>query len=172
MNNKKIRAYRIISHQFLTLSRIEFPEGSDSLLGKIFEIFKQRNLSLRFLASEKGSRDAKILYLGLDLLAEETVGELIDALRGIENHKEIALISPVSMAMLYGPHFGEMPGIFGLTFSAFVDSGIIPLAINASFSSLSWLFSSGQFKKALEVLHGIFEFPQAFSSGEGNSDDL
>jgi aspartokinase len=172
MNNEKIRAYRIISHQFLTLVRIEFPGGSDSLFGKIFEIFKQRNLALRFLASEKDSHGAKILYLGVELLSEETVGELIDALRGIENRKEIALISPISMAMLYGPHFGEMPGIFGLTFSAFVGSGIIPLAISASSSSLSWLFPSGQFKKALEVLHGIFEFPQAFPSGGENSDDL
>ena len=172
MNSEKIRAYRIISHQFLTLVRIEFPGGSDPLLGKIFEIFKQRALSLRFLALERALRGAKVLYLGVDLLSEETVGELIDALRGIENRKELALISQVSMAMLYGPHFGEMPGIFGLTFSAFVGSGIIPLAISASSSSLSWLFPSGQFKKALEILHGIFDFPKVFSSWEENSDDL
>ncbi|HJX31558.1 MAG TPA: hypothetical protein VJ624_06875 [Thermodesulfobacteriota bacterium] len=172
MNSEKIRAYRIISHQFLTLVRIEFPGGSDPLLGKIFEIFKQRALSLRFLALERALRGAKVLYLGVDLLSEETVGELIDALRGIENRKELALISQVSMAMLYGPHFGEMPGIFGLTFSAFVGSGIIPLAISASSSSLSWLFPSGQFKKALEILHGIFEFPKVFSSWDENSDDL
>jgi aspartokinase len=65
-----------------------------------------------------------------------------------------------------------MPGIFGLTLSAFAGSGIIPLAISASSSSLSWLFPSGQFKKALEILHNIFEFPKAFSSWDENSDDL
>jgi aspartokinase len=172
MNNEKIRAYRIISHQFLTLVRIEFPGGSDSPFGGIFEVFKQRNLSLRFLASEKSLRGEKTLYLGVDLLSEETVSELIDALREIENRKELALISHVSMAMLYGPHFGEMPGIFGLTFSAFAGSGIVPLAISASSSSLSWLFPSSQFKKALKILHGIFEFPKAFSSGEENNDNL
>ena len=172
MNSEKIRAYRIISHQFLTLVRIEFPGGSDSPFGGIFEVFKQRNLLLRFLASERSLHGEKTLYLGVDLLSEETVGELIDALRGIENRKELALISQVSMAMLYGPHFGEMPGIFGLTFSAFAGSGIIPLAISASSSSLSWLFPSGQLKKALEILHGIFEFPKAFSSWDENSDDL
>ncbi|WAC08210.1 MAG: hypothetical protein OS130_03160 [Thermodesulfobacteriota bacterium] len=172
MNNEKIRAYRIINHQFLTLVRIEFPGGADSQFGEIFEIFKQRNFSLRFLASEMSLKGEKTLYLGVDLLSEETMGELIDALRGIENRRELALISQVSMAMLYGPHFGEMPGIFGLTLSAFAGSGIIPLAISASSSSLSWLFPSGQFKKALEILHNIFEFPKAFSSWDENSDDL
>ncbi|HPD60270.1 MAG TPA: hypothetical protein PKV48_00715 [Thermodesulfobacteriota bacterium] len=171
MNNEKIRAYRIISHQFLTLVRMEFPGGSDSRLGRVFEVFKQYNLSLRFFASGNALHGEKTLYLGVDLLSEETVGELIAALREVENHKELALISPVSMAMLYGPHFGEMPGIFGLTFSAFVNAGIIPLAVSASSSSLSWLFPSGQFKKALEILHGIFEFPKAFFPGEENNDD-
>jgi len=172
MNNEKIRAYRIISHQFLTLIRIEFSGGADSLFGGVLEVFKKRNLLLRFLASEKALHGEKTLYLGVDLLSEETVGELIVDLQDIKNRKELALISQVSMAMLYGPHFGEMPGIFGLTFSAFAGSGIIPLAISASSSSLSWLFPSGQFKKALEILHGLFEFPKTFSSCEENSDYL
>ena len=172
MNSEKIRAYRIVSHQFLTLVRIEFSKGSDFPLGGIFEVFKQRNLLLRFLASEKSLHGEKTLYVGVDLLSEETVGELIDVLGGVETRNELALISQVGMAMLYGPHFGEMPGIFGLTFSAFAGSGIIPLATSASSSSLSWLFPSGQFKKALEILYSIFEFPKVLSSWEKNNDDL
>lgn len=172
MNGEKIRAYRIISHQFLTLVRIEFSGGVDSPFGVILEIFTKRNLPLRFLASERSLKGEKTFYLGVDLLSEETVGELIDALQGIENRKELALISQVSMAMIYGPHFGEMPGILGQTFTAFTRSGIIPLSMSASSSSLSWLFPSGQFRKAFEILHGIFEFPKAFSLWEENSYEL
>ena len=172
MNGEKIKAYRIISHQFLTLVRMEFSGCVDSPFRVILEIFTQRNLPLRFLSFEGSLKGENTLYLGVDLLSEERVGELIDALQGIKSRKELALISQVSMAMIYGPHFGEIPGILGQTFTAFTRSGIIPLSMSASSSSLSWLFPSGQFKKALEILHSIFEFPKAFFLWEESSYEL
>lgn len=159
MIKEKIQAYKIISHQFLTLVRMEFLPGFPSPLKNVFEIFQQRNLDIRFLVSDLSSQGGLILNIGVDLIGEAIVEELIDVLREINNQRDLALISQVSMAMVYGPHFGEVPGIAGLAASNFISLGIIPLAISASSSSLTCVFPSMQFKPALEILHAVFEVP-------------
>lgn len=160
MNEEKVKAYKIVNQQFLTLIRIELLRGSDSPLEQILGVVRGRNIPIRFLASDRSSEGELTLCLGVDLLSEETVGDLIDKLGALQNRKDLALISQVSMAMIYGPHFGESPGIFGLTFSALTRAGINPLAISASSSSLSFLFPSVEFKGAIETLQVIFELPQ------------
>jgi aspartokinase len=163
MFKEMIKAYKIVSSQFLTFVRMEFFRGFNSPLGKILEVFQRRSLPIRFLASDVSSKGELTLNLGVDLLSEETIEELIDELRDPENRHELALISQTSMAMIYGPHFGEMPGIAGLTFSALTSAGVTLLAISASSSSLSCLFPSVQFKTALGTLNAIFESPSGTS---------
>jgi len=159
MDNEKLRVYKIVSHRFLTLIRIEFKEGSTFPLGKILEIFQRRQLPIRFLCSDVTSEGKMVFNLGVDLLSEETVAGLIDELRDLENRNELSLISQVSMAMIYGPHFGEVPGIAGLMLSSLTGLGITPLAMSASASSFSCLFPSVQFKSAMETLTAVFEPP-------------
>ena len=156
----RIKAYKILSYQFLTLVRMAFFRDSHSPLGKILKNFQRRSLPIRFFSSDVSSKGELTLNLGVDLLSEETVGEVIDELEVLENRYELSLISQVSMAMVYGPHFGEIPGIAGLTLSTLTASGITLLATSASSSSLSCLFPSVQFKRALENLYAIFEPPQ------------
>jgi aspartokinase len=96
----------------------------------------------------------------VDLLSEETVDEVIEELGSLQNRNELSVISQVSMALIYGPHFGEVPGIAGLALSTLTDAGITILATSASASSISCLFPAMQFKAALETLHAVFEPPQ------------
>lgn len=160
MAEEKVQAYKVISHQFLTLVRAEFSKGSNCYLGKILEIFQKRNLHIRFFTSDRSSTGDLAINLAVDLLSEETAEEMIDELRNTENQYELALISQVSMIMIYGPHFGEVPGIAGLALSTLTGSGITPLAMNASSSSLACLLPSVHFKPAMESLHAVFEPPQ------------
>ena len=160
MVQETIKAYKIVSHQFLTLLRMTFFEYANSPLGKILGFFQKRNIPIRFFTADVSLKGELTLNIGVDLLSEEVMEEVIDNLKFLKNHHELALISQVSMAMVYGPHFGETPGIAALTLSTLTDSGISLLATTASSSSFSCIFPSSQFRTALEIFHAIFEPPQ------------
>jgi aspartokinase len=172
MVQERIKAYKIISHQFLTLLRMTFFGYSNSPLGKVLENFQKRSLPVRFFTADVSLKGELTLNIGVDLLSEEMMEEVIDNLKFLENHYELALISQVSMAMVYGPHFGETPGIAGLTLSTLADSGISLLATTASSSSLSCIFPSTQFRAALEIFHAIFEPPQEYLYWRDNRAEL
>ncbi|MFH0812073.1 MAG: hypothetical protein V2A69_04440 [Pseudomonadota bacterium] len=166
MPEEKIRIYKIVYYQFLTLLRMGFLPGSSPPLGNLLGIFQRRDLPVRFFTSDVSPKGALALNLGVDLLAEEIVEALIDELCGLDNYHDLTLTSQTSMVMIYGPHFGEMPGIAGLTLSTLTRYGITPLALSASSSSISCLFPAVQFKSALESLNTIFEPPAPYFSRE------
>ena len=167
MSNEKLQAYKIVSHQFLTLLRIEFiAQGNHTPLGMVVEGFQSRNIHIRFISSDLSTAGTVTLNIGVDLLSEEDKWEMLHELRTLQNRQEVALISQVSMAMIYGPHFGEMPGIAGAALSSLGQTGIVPLAASASASSLSDLFPSTQYKDAMEVLTAVFQPPEVVTYWE------
>jgi aspartokinase len=160
MAQERIKAYKIVSYQFLTFVRMAFSSDGDAPLSSVLENFERQSLPIRFFTSDVSSRGELELNLGVDLLSAEMVDEVIGQLESLQNRNDLSVISQVSMALIYGPHFGEVPGIAGLTLSALTSAGITILATSASASSLSCLFPAMQFKAALETLHAIFEPPQ------------
>ncbi len=80
---------------------------------------------------------------------------------GLEKTKEIRpdLIIEVGVISLFGPHFGEQPGIAGIMFSALASVGINILAISTSISSISCLIDADDMDEALQVLEETFELP-------------
>jgi aspartokinase len=160
MAQERIKAYKIVSYQFLTFVRMAFSSDSGAPLSRVLENFQQRSLPIRFLATDVSSQGELELNLGVDLLSEEMVDEVIEELESLQNRNDLSVISQVSMALVYGPHFGEVPGIASLALSTLSSAGITILATSASASSLSCLFPAMQFKAALETFHAIFEPPQ------------
>ena len=160
MAQERIKAYKIVSYQFLTVVRMAFLSDSNAPLSRVLENFQRRSLPIRFFTSDVSSKGELELNLGVDLLSEEMVDEVIEELERLQDRNDLSVISQVSMAMIYGPHFGEVPGIADLTLSTLTSAGITILATTASSSSLSCLFPAMQFKAALETLHAIFEPPQ------------
>lgn len=161
MKNENLRAYKIVSHQFLTLVRIEIPAPVNHLpLGTIIEGMQCRNIPIRFISTDLSPDGSMTFNIAVDLLSDEVTGELLQKLAKLENRSELSLISQVSMALIYGPHFGEMPGIAGAALSSLRRSGITPLASSASASSLSYLVPSTQFNVTMDVLTEVFQPPE------------
>ena len=160
MSQERIKAYKIVSYQFLTFFRMAFFGDSDAPLSRVLENFQRRSLSIRFLATDLSPKGELELNLGVDLLSEEMVDEIIEELESLQSRNDLSVMFPVSMALIYGPHFGEMPGIAGRMLSTLTDAGIFFLTTTASASSVSCLFPATQFKAALGTLHAIFEPPQ------------
>lgn len=160
MDREIPRAYKIVSHQFLTLLRIEvFPLDDQTPLDVIVEVLQRRSIPIRFFNSDLMPEGSMTFNLGLDLLPDEIMEEVLIDLARLKDRREVAFISQVSMALVYGPHFGEVPGIAGAAYAALASAGLSPLAVSASASSLSYLFPSVQFKAAMEQLTAVFKPP-------------
>ena len=161
MMNENLRAYKIISHQFLTLVRIQFPVQDNHLpLGTIVEGLHAGNIPIRFISTDLSLDGSMTFNLGVDLLSDEVTGKLLEKLATVKNRSDLSFISQVSMALIYGPHFGEMPGIAGAALSSLRRSGIVPVASSASASSLSYLVPSTQFNVTINVLTEVFQPPE------------
>jgi aspartate kinase len=88
------------------------------------------------------------LALALDVLeaVKEEVGEM-----------EVVYDREVGIVSIFGPHFGDRPGIAGAMFSALASAGINILAISTSISSLSCVLDAGDMDDAVRVLKQAFE---------------
>jgi aspartokinase len=92
----------------------------------------------------------KQLPIALDVLetVREEVGEM-----NVTYDREVGIVS------IFGPHFGDRPGIAGAMFSVLAEDGINILAISTSISSVSCLLSADDMDRAVSVLEEAFESP-------------
>jgi aspartate kinase len=60
---------------------------------------------------------------------------------------------------MFGPHFGERPGIAGVMFSALASADINILAISTSISSTSCLIDASDMDEAVQALEEVFDLP-------------
>lgn len=92
----------------------------------------------------------KQLAIALDVLerVREEVGEM-----DVTYDREVGIVS------IYGPHFGDRPGIAGAMFSALAEAGINILAISTSISSVSCVLNAGDMDEGVRVLEEAFEHP-------------
>jgi aspartokinase len=168
MSGKKLKAYQVVYHQYLTLIRVGFFKKRRRFpLGDICSILDRRNVPVHFLSSTVSFAGDWTFYFGVELLSDERTEWLLDDLSLLDHRKELSLVSQIGMSLIYGPHFGEMPGVLGLLLRTLGNSGVTTLAVSASSSSLSCLFPAVQFKVAFESLSTIFETPFAYYREDG-----
>ncbi len=65
----------------------------------------------------------------------------------------------VTLITLYGPHFGEIPGIASRILSALATDGVEVLAMSASVNSSLLMVPQDSLAKSLRSLNRIFEIP-------------
>jgi len=92
--------------------------------------------------------------LATALKALESVGSSVGA-------KAVVHTGQVAMIAVFGPHFGERPGVAGAMFSALASAGINILAISTSISSLSCIIDSNRLDEAVQALQVAFDQPRS-----------
>jgi aspartate kinase len=108
-------------------------------------------------------QDSIVICVAQDRLA--TALDILETIGGDVGAKEITHIDDVAMLAIFGPHFGERPGIAGVMFEALASAGINTLAISTSISTVSCIVHATQLDEAIQVLHEAF-LPPRTSNGE------
>jgi aspartate kinase len=85
--------------------------------------------------------------------------EVLNAVKETVGAKEVVYNGEVGIVSIFGPHFGERPGIAGVMFSALASVGINILAISTSISSLSCVINESDMDRAVRALGEAFELP-------------
>ena len=97
-------------------------------------------------------------------VAQSQLEAALDILKGVSDRVGAEAMvhgSAVAMLAIFGPHFGERPGIAGTMFTALAAAGIDTLAISTSVSTISCLVDAEQLDDAIQVLRETFLPPRA-----------
>jgi aspartate kinase len=73
--------------------------------------------------------------------------------------KEVVYDEEVGIVSIFGPHFGQRPGVAGVMFLALASAGVNILAISTSISTTSCLVDASDVDEAVQALEEAFELP-------------
>lgn len=155
----KIKIHNLFSTPDQALITLRVEERKFEYLPPILYAFREEGISIPFIVQSidrNGNFNLSLAIAQKDLdWVKAAFQEGLDLAQppGIEVRKEVALIT------LYGPHFGEIPGIASRIFSALAVDGVEILALSASFNSSLLVVPPESFSLALRSLNRIFEIP-------------
>jgi aspartokinase len=85
--------------------------------------------------------------------------EALDGVSGLVGAEEVVHDQEVGMVSIFGPHFGERPGISGVMFSALASFGVNILAISTSISSICCIVDLSDLDEAVLAIEEAFDLP-------------
>ncbi|MBN2124882.1 MAG: ACT domain-containing protein [Deltaproteobacteria bacterium] len=159
MGRKKIKIGGILKRRGLAqISILSAPDRQD-VLASVFEALGTSGINTSFIVQTTDPNNLDTIVLAV---ARAELAVALEALRDIRDGvcaRELLSVKEVAMISVFGPHFGEEPGIAGVMFTAMASAGIPILAVSTSISSLSCLIEEEGMEKALTAVENAFELP-------------
>ena len=160
MRARKFRIGGIIQRRDLARIGIMGIPDRPGVAGAILTALGEKSINCPFIVHT-------ISVQGLDSIvlcvAQSQLAAAVDALQPVSDNVGAAAVvytEAVAMLAIFGPHFGEQPGIAGVMFTTLASAGINTLAISTSVSTLSCLIDDAQVDEAIQVLEETFLPPR------------
>ena len=160
MKARKFRIGGIIQRRDLAHIGIMGIPDRPGVAGAILTALGGENINCPFIVHT-------ISVHGLDSIvlcvAQSQLAAAVDALQPVCDSvgaEAVVCTEKVAMLAVFGPHFGERPGISGVMFTALASAGINTLAISTSVSTLSCIIDDAQADDARQVLEEAFLPPR------------
>lgn len=161
MKGPKFRIGGIIQKRDLARIGILGIPDRPGVAGAIFGALGSKGINCPFIAHtiDLNNQDSIALCVAKGQLAPAL--EILESVSSAMGAKEVVHTGEVAMIAIFGPHFGERPGVAGVMFSALAAAHVNILAISTSISSLSCIIDAAQLDEAMRALQEAFERPQA-----------
>ena len=159
MQRKKIKIGGIIQSRNLAKIGVMSIPDRPGVAGAIFSALGAKGVNISFIVH---TIDLNSLDNIVFCVAQQDLTTALEALHTVKETveaKEIVYDGEVGIVSMFGPHFGERPGIAGVMFSALASAGINILAISTSISSTSCLIDASDMDEAVGALEETFELP-------------
>lgn len=159
MASQSIKIGGIIQKRNLAKIGILAIPDRPGVAGAIFAALGARGINCPFIVHTIDLDNLDSIML---CVSREQLDEALDALETVKatiGAKEVVYKQEVGMIAIFGPHFGDRPGIAGIMFSALGAADINILAISTSISSLSCVIDATRMDDAIQALKHAFQQP-------------
>jgi aspartokinase len=163
MKPQKFRIGGIIQRRDLARIGILGIPKRPGTAGAILTALANRGVNCTFIVQMGNAKKQDSIVL---CVAQSQLEAALDILKGVSDRVDAEAMvhsSAVAMLAIFGPHFGERPGIAGAMFTALAAAGIDTLAISTSVSTISCLVDTEQLDDAIQILRETFLPPRASS---------
>ena len=156
MTADRIRIYDILHHEHLC--HISLAGAGHSRMQALFERLEMREVRIKFFSlhqdEQGGARcsfcvERSYLKTAQNILAEISV-----------NQEHARICAEAGLVAIYGPHFGERPGIIDAMHAALADQAVPILAISTTLSTSFFVVPSCDVPRSIELLKATFEIPR------------
>ena len=161
MKEPKFKIGGIIQKRDLARIGIMGIPDRPGVAGAIFSALGSEGINCPFIVHtfDLNNQDSIALCVAQSQLAAAL--RVLESVRDSVGAKKVVYTGEVAMIAVFGPHFGERPGVAGVMFSALASAEINILAISTSISSLSCIIDTAQLDKASRALQEAFDRPRA-----------
>jgi aspartate kinase len=159
MRGKKIKIGGIIQKRNLARIGVMSIPDRPGVAGAIFSALGAKGINIPFIVHTIDLHNLDNIVICVARQDLTTALEALDTIKETVGAEEIAYDGEVGIVSMFGPHFGERPGIAGVMFSALASTGINILAISTSISSTSCLIDASDMDEAVQALEETFELP-------------
>jgi aspartate kinase len=159
MRGQKIKIGGIIQSRNLAKIGVMSIPDRPGVAGAIFSALGAKGINTPFIVHtiDLNNLDNIVVCVAREYLAPAL--EVLHTVKETVGAEEIVYDGEVGIVSMFGPHFGERPGIAGVMFSALASAGINILAISTSISSTSCLLDASDMDEAVQALEEAFELP-------------
>ncbi len=159
MRRGKIKIGGIIQNRNLAKIGVMSIPDRPGVAGALLSALGERGINVAFIVHtiDLNNLDNIVVCVTPEGLAAAL--EVLHTIKETVGAQEIVHDQEVGIVSIFGPHFGERPGIAGAMFSALASAGINILAISTSISTASCLIDVYDMDEAVEVLQETFELP-------------
>lgn len=159
MQGQKIKIGGIIQNRNLAKIGVMSIPDRPGVAGAIFSALGKKGINVPFIVHtiDLNNLDNLVICVAREDLTAAL--EVLHTVRETVGAEEIVYDGEVGIVSMFGPHFGERPGIAGVMFSALASAGINILAISTSISSTSCLLDADDMDEAVRALEETFELP-------------
>jgi aspartate kinase len=159
MREQRIKIGGIIQYRNLAKIGVMSIPDRPGVAGAIFSALGAKGINIPFIVHTIDLHDLDNIVICVAREDLSAALEVLDTVKETVGAEEILYDGEVGIVSMFGPHFGERPGIAGVMFSAMASAGINILAISTSISSTSCLLDADDMDDAVQVLEQTFELP-------------
>lgn len=159
MKKQKIKLGGIIQNRDLAKIGVMSIPDRPGVAGAIFRALGDRGVNCPFIVHTIDLNNLDSIVVCVTRKHLQAALRVLNAVKEAVGAEEVVYDQDVGMISIFGPHFGERPGIAGVMFSALASAGINILAISTSISSLSCIIDLGDMDEAIQVVEEAFDLP-------------
>jgi aspartate kinase len=157
---QKIAIGGIIQNRDLAKIGIMSIPDRAGVAGTVFSALGARQINCPFIVHTIDLHNLDSIVVCIDRKDLKAALRVLDTVKETVGAEEIVYDGQVGMVSIFGPHFGQRPGVAGIMFSALASAGINILAISTSISSLSCIIDVDDMDSAIEAIQNAFDLPK------------